>query len=62
MSDLPKTTCSNCQDTFVRISLGYNNTSRKRYVDENNEPWMGRKCPTCAKEWNRNRMRKKRSK
>lgn len=56
------TTCKMCNESKERIESGKStNGTRKYYVDENGDSWMGRKCPDCAKKYNRKRMRLKRA-
>lgn len=57
-SDL--STCRRCGARKLRKFVGYFDDKNKRYVDEKDRLWNGRKCASCVAHESKLRMRKKR--
>jgi hypothetical protein len=54
--------CSKCQEIKVRTQDGfYPDNRNKRWIDENGELWVGRKCSSCVKSHMKGRMSKLRA-
>lgn len=51
MEGLPKEDCRKCLKKKVR----HLTSLRKEYVDEEGAPWRGRQCPSCRKEYERDK-------
>lgn len=55
--------CSVCGEIKKRIQNGYYpDNKNKKWVDENGDLFVGRKCPSCVKSQMKLRMKKFRSK
>lgn len=52
-------TCKSCLKDKSKEPVIRNNVTR--FVDENSRLWNGKMCPDCYKNYNRERMRIKRS-
>lgn len=51
--------CKNCKEDKVKEPIIRNDITR--FIDDNNRLWNGKMCPDCYKNYNRERMRLKRS-
>lgn len=55
--EFQKVTCKHCGETKSRVHLGFYPNSQKRFVDEQGNLWVGRKCPACVVLHSKLRMR-----
>jgi hypothetical protein len=52
-------TCKNCLEDKIKEPVIRNEVTR--FVDKNSKLWNGKMCPDCYRDYNRKRMRLKRS-
>ena len=63
MEEVNKSKCSKCQEIKSRIQDGkYPDGKNKKWIDEEGNLWVGRRCPSCVKSHMKERMSKFRSK
>lgn len=55
------TKCKVCQEIKMRIQDGMFDHKNKRWVGEDGTQWVGKKCPDCVREYNKQKQRDKRS-